>query len=85
MRSHAPAGLIGARMHRAVARLIVDLAMRFEAPTVVLSGGVFQNSLLLRITLQELRANDIDVLTHRQVPPNDGGIALGQILVGTSG
>jgi hydrogenase maturation protein HypF len=83
--SHAPAGLIGARLHRAVARLIVDLAVRFEAPTVVLSGGVFQNSLLLRMTLQELRANDIDVLTHRQVPPNDGGIALGQILVGTSG
>jgi hydrogenase maturation protein HypF len=68
-----------------VARVIVDLAARFDAPTVVLSGGVFQNPLLLRMTLQELRANDIDALTHRLVPPNDGGIALGQILVGTSG
>lgn len=85
VRGGAPAGLIGARLHRAVARVIVDLAARFEASTVALSGGVFQNSLLLRMTLDELRANDIDVLTHRQVPPNDGGIALGQILVGTSG
>lgn len=85
VRDGAPPGLIGARLHRAVARLIVDLAIAFEKPTVALTGGVFQNALLLRMAVDELRTNGIDVLTHRHVPPNDGGIALGQILVGTSG
>jgi hydrogenase maturation protein HypF len=85
VRDGAPAGLIGAHMHRGVADLVVDLATAFEAPTVALSGGVFQNSLLLKMTRNDMRAKGIDVLTHRHVPPNDGGIALGQILVATSG
>jgi hydrogenase maturation protein HypF len=46
---------------------------------------VFQNPLLLQLTLEGLHANGVNALTHRHVPPNDGGIALGQILVGTSG
>jgi len=50
-----------------------------------LSGGVFQNALLLRLALRELHRRGFDVMTHRRVPPNDGGIALGQLLVGNSG
>ena len=52
---------------------------------VALSGGVFQNALLLRLALDGLRAKGFQVITHRHVPPNDGGIALGQLLVGTAG
>jgi hydrogenase maturation protein HypF len=52
--------------------------------TVALSGGVFQNALLLRLVSRALRQNGFGVITHRVVPPNDGGIALGQLLVGNS-
>ncbi|MGX9791016.1 carbamoyltransferase HypF [Mycobacterium sp. MMS18-G62] len=87
LRAHVPAAVIGARFHRAVADLIVDLA---EAEndgihTVALSGGVFQNALLLRSARDSLRGKGFEVITHRLVPPNDGGIALGQLLVGNAG
>ncbi|HXA12747.1 MAG TPA: carbamoyltransferase HypF, partial [Mycobacterium sp.] len=85
-RADVPAGLIGARFHRAVAGLIVDIAdgQRDASQTVALSGGVFQNALLLRLALKGLRNKGFEVITHRRVPPNDGGIALGQLLVGNS-
>jgi hydrogenase maturation protein HypF len=80
-------GVIGARFHRAVADLIVELAEEVSdaARTVALSGGVFQNALLLQMALNGLRGKGFHVITHRRVPPNDGGIALGQLLVGNSG
>lgn len=80
-------GVIGARFHCAVADLVVELACRDRdaAQTVALSGGVFQNALLLALTMKRLRAKGLDVITHRAVPPNDGGIALGQLMVGNSG
>ena len=86
-RAGVPAGLIGSRFHRAVADLIIDVAdrQRDASRTVALSGGVFQNALLLRLTLKGLRDKGFEVITHRRVPPNDGGIALGQLLVGNSG
>jgi len=86
IRAGSPEGVIGAGFHRAVAELIVDLAATEGATqTVALSGGVFQNALLLRLALGGLRARGFEVITHRHVPPNDGGIALGQLLVGNSG
>ncbi len=86
-RAGVPAGVIGARFHCAVADLVVKLATEDrDAPqTVALSGGVFQNALLLRLTLERLRTSGFHVITHRRVPPNDGGIALGQLLVGNCG
>jgi hydrogenase maturation protein HypF len=86
-RAGVPAAVIGARFHRAVADLVVNLACedRDASPTVALSGGVFQNALLLHLTLEQLQTNGFHVITHRRVPPNDGGIALGQLLVGTCG
>jgi hydrogenase maturation protein HypF len=86
-RDGVAAGVIGARFHRAVADLIVGLAdqERDASQTVALSGGVFQNCLLLQLTLKGLQAKGLQVITHRAVPPNDGGVALGQLMVGNSG
>jgi hydrogenase maturation protein HypF len=81
-----PTGVIGARFHRAVADLIIELARTAArtAPVVALSGGVFQNALLLGLAVDGLDARGFEVLTHHRVPPNDGGIALGQLLVGNA-
>jgi hydrogenase maturation protein HypF len=86
-RDGVAAGVIGARFHHAVADLIVDLAVRERdaSQLVALSGGVFQNALLLQLTLKGLQAKGLEVITHRAVPPNDGGVALGQLIVGNSG
>lgn len=87
VRAGIPSGVIGARFHLAVAGLIVDLAAAAaigSSTTIALSGGVFQNALLLTLTMDMLHAKGFHVITHRKVPPNDGGIALGQLLVGNS-
>ncbi len=77
-----PVGVVAARFHTGlaagVARL-VDL-LGISAP-VALSGGVFQNRLLLEQIMQRLTAQGHQVLTHRAVPANDGGLALGQAAI----
>ncbi|MDT5335889.1 MAG: hydrogenase maturation protein HypF [Mycobacterium sp.] len=85
-RAGVAAGVIGSRFHQAVADLIVEIAVKEQdgAQTVALSGGVFQNVLLLQLSLKGLRNKGFHVITHRRVPPNDGGIALGQLLIGNS-
>jgi hydrogenase maturation protein HypF len=76
---------MAAQFHHAVANLVVDvcLAARDKVPigTVGLTGGVFQNAILLRLAKQRLIESGFEVLTHSIVPPNDGGIALGQAVV----
>jgi hydrogenase maturation protein HypF len=78
-------GAVAARFHLAVSRMIVDVAVRLRERTgidrVALSGGVFQNVLLVRLARAELGARGFRVLNHRVVPPNDGGLALGQVAV----
>ena len=85
VRHGVPTATIAMRFHRAVARLMVDLALRLRNDTdinvVALSGGVFQNVLLLELALEHLEAHEFRVLTHRLVPPNDGGLALGQAVI----
>lgn len=82
-----PAATIGARFHAAVARLVLDIAVEFAAAdrVVALSGGVFQNALLLSGSRRLLRDNGFTVLTHRRLPPNDGGLAFGQVLAVAAG
>ncbi len=83
--AQVPAPVIAARFHHGVAALIEAgcLAMRdrYGLGTVALSGGVFQNSLLLRGTVSRLEARGFRVLLHSRVPCNDGGISLGQAMV----
>lgn len=85
LRAGESIGVIGAGFHRAVADLIVDIAVGEKMPTVALSGGVFQNAMLLRMAANGLRGAGFDVITHRRVPPNDGGLALGQLLIANAG
>jgi hydrogenase maturation protein HypF len=85
LRSGVERSVIAARFHRAVARLIVETcALAREKTginTVALTGGVFQNVLLLGSAKLFLQEKDFRVLTHTLVPPNDGGLALGQALI----
>uniref|UniRef100_UPI000AE2186C carbamoyltransferase HypF n=1 Tax=Nocardia amamiensis TaxID=404578 RepID=UPI000AE2186C len=87
VRAGAPAEVVGARFHAALARLVLDLAVRYAGPATVvaLSGGVFQNALLLARSCALLRDNGFTVITHRRLPPNDGGLAFGQLLAGSEG
>lgn len=76
----APA-LISARFHNALVRWLVRVAERAGAGQVVLSGGCFQNSYLVERAAAALEARGLSVYTHQRVPPNDGGIALGQAVL----
>jgi hydrogenase maturation protein HypF len=79
-----PVGLISAAFHNTLAEMIVAVAQRVGAPRVVLSGGVFQNCRLLERTVTRLTAAGFHPYWHQRVPPNDGGIALGQAVVALS-
>ncbi|GAA3506417.1 carbamoyltransferase HypF [Streptomyces prasinosporus] len=85
VRAGVPAAVIAARFHLAVARLVrtVCVAAGEETGlrTVALTGGVFSNALLSSACARGLRAAGFTVLRHRDVPPNDGGLALGQLVV----
>ncbi|MEQ9407557.1 MAG: carbamoyltransferase HypF [Fuerstiella sp.] len=80
-----PRAVIAARFHAAVSEMVQQLSqlVRRESgiTTVAISGGVFQNVLLLQLTVRRLESSGFRVLVHREVPPNDGGIALGQAVV----
>ncbi len=86
VRAGVVAPIISAKFHSAVADLILHLSLRLREKEgldqVALSGGVFQNVTLLELTVERLRKANFQVLIHRLVPPNDGGLALGQAVVG---
>jgi hydrogenase maturation protein HypF len=77
--------VVAARFHQgvadAIARTCALLRARSGLGVVALSGGVFQNLLLLERTVSRLEAGGFRVLVHSRVPPNDGGISLGQVAV----
>lgn len=77
--------VVSGRFHLGVAQLIDSMALqireRYGLTRVALSGGVFQNMILLKRTRELLKRNGFEVLTHHRVPPNDGGISLGQAVV----
>jgi hydrogenase maturation protein HypF len=79
-----PAPVMAARFHLGLADAILDMAWalsRGPSEPVALSGGVFQNRLLLERVSEGLRARGLTVLSHRLVPAGDGGLALGQAAV----
>ncbi|MBS1250714.1 MAG: Carbamoyltransferase HypF [Chloroflexi bacterium] len=83
-----PIPVISARFHNGLAKMVLDVSQKVRAEqdinTVALSGGVWQNITLLERTVPLLRAAGFTVLTHQKVPPNDGGLALGQAVIGSA-
>jgi hydrogenase maturation protein HypF len=75
----APLGGISARFHNTLAEIIVEMARKTGERRVVLSGGCFQNRYLTEATIARLRRAGFTPYWHQRIPPNDGGIALGQI------
>jgi hydrogenase maturation protein HypF len=80
-----PPPVIAARLHNGVAAMISRVCLllrdRSGLGTVALSGGVFQNLFLLNGVTEVLEKDGFRVLVHARVPPNDGGISLGQATV----
>ncbi|XZE53705.1 carbamoyltransferase HypF [Planctomycetaceae bacterium SH139] len=90
-----PPGTISARFHQTIASATVDICLHLrsasreslgevELGTVGLTGGTFQNMVLTRLVRDGLERSGFQCLTHRTVPPNDGGLALGQAMVAKS-
>ena len=77
---------ISQRFHRTLSTCFCDCIEKASKATgittVVLSGGVFQNELLFKTMLHELQSSGYKVLTHSLMPTNDGGLSLGQALIG---
>lgn len=85
IQAHRAISDIAAAFHKTVAEMVYAAAEQVRHRTGVsvaaLSGGVFQNRLLLRLVRERLRMSRFEVLTHRQVPANDGGLSLGQAVI----
>jgi hydrogenase maturation protein HypF len=83
------AAAIAARFHRGVAKMIAEVCSRLRSEgagsIAGLTGGVFQNPLLLRLAIDELHRAGFEVLCHERVPANDGGLALGQAVLSRTG
>lgn len=89
-----PAPVMAARFHKGLAKSIVAMTKKLASgedeasprrfKTVALSGGCFQNRILFEEVSRRLESNDFAVLSHAQVPANDGGLALGQAVIGAA-
>ena len=80
-----PKGVLAARFHRSVAEMVLAVCERLRGETsieeVCLSGGVWQNYVLLSLTVGLLERAGFRPYVHRQAPANDGGLALGQLMI----
>lgn len=83
--SGVPAGIIAGKFHNTMSEMILHVCLSIRKASgldrVVLSGGVFQNTLLLERTYDLIAEKGFKPYIHHRVPPNDGGIALGQALI----
>jgi hydrogenase maturation protein HypF len=73
--------IMAAKFHNALVESMLRVAQSIGEPRIALSGGCFQNRLLTERAIQRLGNAGFKLLLHRQVPPNDGGISLGQVVV----
>ncbi len=85
IKNKTPQAVVAARFHHTIAEMITEVCKKISSQTglkaVALSGGVFQNRLLSGEAARRLESAGLTVYTHRQVPPNDGGISLGQVVI----
>lgn len=85
LKQQVPQGVIAAKFHNTMINVIFASAEKARQKTglnkVVLSGGSFQNAIMLGGAMNKLNANGFEVFVHKKVPANDGGIALGQMAI----
>lgn len=78
-------GLVSVKFHNTIVKIVVDmcniLSKRYRLKRVVLSGGCFQNRYLVEKIVMLLKERGYEVYYHQQLPPNDGGISLGQVYI----
>jgi hydrogenase maturation protein HypF len=72
--------IIAAKFHHTLGEIIISIASQLEISKILLTGGCFQNKYLLERTIKRLRKSQYEPYWHQQIPPNDGGISLGQII-----
>jgi len=77
-----PPALIAAQFHHTLAEMLLAIANRAERQNIVLSGGCMQNAYLVAEAIQGLENAGFTVYCHGQIPPNDGGLAVGQLYAG---
>ena len=80
LRTDADTSVIAAKFHNTLATTVVDVAQRIAEHRVVLTGGCFQNRYLTERVVQCLSQAGFSAYWHQRVPPNDGGLALGQVM-----
>jgi hydrogenase maturation protein HypF len=85
LRRKAASGLISAKFHNALVEMIVLVAKKIGERNVVLTGGCFQNRYLTERVVTRLREEKLTPYWHNRIPPNDGGIALGQAVAASWG
>ncbi len=81
LRRDVSVGIMAARFHNALVEAIVAVARRLGVERVALTGGCFQNRILLERAYRRLSNAGFRVYVHQRIPPNDGGVALGQVAV----
>jgi hydrogenase maturation protein HypF len=74
-----PTGVLAAKFHNTLAEMIVSVVQRIGEERVALTGGCFQNKYLTERAIRQLRRAGFRPYWHQRIPPNDGGIALGQL------
>jgi hydrogenase maturation protein HypF len=79
IKNHMDRSIISVKFHNTLVEIIVAVAKKIGQPRVVLSGGCFQNRYLTERAVRRLMEEEFSPYWHQRVPPNDGGIALGQI------
>jgi hydrogenase maturation protein HypF len=81
VRRGATAPEMSSRFHATLVAMIVAVAEMCGSERIVLSGGCFQNRVLTEGAINGLRAAGFQPYWHQRIPPNDGGIAVGQIAI----
>jgi hydrogenase maturation protein HypF len=86
IQDNIPVPVLSARFHNGIARLVSQTCNLIRGDTglneIILSGGVWQNMALFKRTLRLLRDDGFTVYFHHQVPTNDGGLSIGQVVIG---
>ncbi len=82
--SKLPKGVLAMKFHQAIAECIASLGLRFPDMPIVLAGGVFQNRTLVELLDRRLREQSSQYAMPCRIPPNDGGLAIGQLAIAAS-